>query len=56
MEELATGRELEDDVVVLLGFRKVDELDDVGMIELPHDLNLFQDVGPLWNNVSKTRP
>lgn len=47
VEQLATGGQLQDDVVVLLGLGKFDELDDVGVIELAHDLNLFEDVGTL---------
>jgi hypothetical protein len=47
MEELATGAKLENDVVVLSGFGEVDKTDDVGVIQLPHDLNLFEDVGSL---------
>lgn len=47
MEELAAGAELEDDVVVLTGFGEVDEFDNVGMVELSHDLYLFEDVRSL---------
>lgn len=44
VEQLTTRGELENNVVIRLGFRKVDELDDVGMIELAHNLHLFQNV------------
>lgn len=47
MEELAAGAQLQDDIIVLAGFGEVDEADNVGVVELPHDLNLFQDVGAL---------
>ena len=47
VEELASGAELEDDVVVLTGFGEFHELDDIGVIEYPHDLNFFEDVGTL---------
>jgi hypothetical protein len=52
VEQLAAGRQLEDDVVVLPRLGKVDELDDVGVVELLHDLDFFQDVGPLRGVVS----
>jgi hypothetical protein len=38
MEELSAGGQLQNDVVVLLGFGKVDELNDVWVIQLSHDL------------------
>lgn len=47
VEQLAARRQLEDDVVVLPRLREVDELDDVRVIDLSHDLHLFQDVRPL---------
>lgn len=47
VEELAAWRKLENDVVVLFGFGKVDEVDDVGVFELAHDLDLLQNVRSL---------
>lgn len=47
VEQLATRTQLEDDEVMLAGFGKVDEANNIGMIQLSHDLNLFQDVGSL---------
>ena len=47
VEELAAGRQLEDDVVVLARLGELDELDDVRVVQVPHDLNLLQDVGAL---------
>jgi hypothetical protein len=44
MEELSTRGQLKNDVIILPRFRKVYEFDDVGMIQLSHDLNFFQDV------------
>lgn len=29
-------------------FREVDQLDDVGVVQLAHYLHLFKDVGSLW--------
>lgn len=47
VEQLATGGQLQHNVVVLLGFGKFNELDDVGVVKLTHDLNLFQDIRAL---------
>lgn len=47
VEELASRAKLKNDIVVLSGFGEVDEFDDVGVIDLPHDLHLFQDVRSL---------
>lgn len=47
VEQLATRTQLEDDEVMLAGFGKVDEANDIGMVQLSHDLNLFEDVGSL---------
>lgn len=44
VEQLAAGCQLKDDVVVLFRFGKVDEVDDVGVLELAHDLDFFQNV------------
>ena len=47
VEELAAGAELEDDVVVLTRLGEVNELDDVRVVELPHDLDFLEDVRAL---------
>jgi len=47
VEQLASRTKLKNDVVVLAGLRKVKELDDIRMIDLPHDLHLLKDVGSL---------
>lgn len=47
MEEFATRAQFKDDEVVLTRLGKRDELHNVGMIELAHNLNLFQNVGTL---------
>ena len=44
MEKLASGRKLKHNVVILSRFGEVDEADNVGMVELSHDLNLFEDI------------
>ena len=53
MEKLAAWRKLEDDVIEFLRLGKLDEFDDVGMVQLPHDLDLFQDVGALCKRQCK---
>jgi hypothetical protein len=47
MEELAARTQLQDDVVVLLGFGEVDQSDDIGMIKLTHDLDFLEDIRSL---------
>lgn len=47
MEELSTGAQLEDEVVVLFGFAELNELHDIRMVQLTHDLDLLKDVGAL---------
>jgi hypothetical protein len=47
MEQFTTWAQLQDDVVVLLGFGKVDELDNVGVVQLAHDLYFLEDVRSL---------
>ncbi len=47
MEELAARAELQDNVVVLTRFGEVDEFDDIGMVQLSHDLNLLENVRSL---------
>ena len=47
VEQLASRGKLKNDVVVLSRFGKVDQLDNVGVIELAHDLDFFKDVRSL---------
>ena len=47
VEELASRAQLEDEEVVLLGLGELDQADNVGVIQLSHDLNFFEDIGPL---------
>lgn len=49
MEKLPPGTELQNDKVVLSRFGEFNELHDIRVIELTHNLNLFEDVGALWN-------
>lgn len=44
VEELATRTKFEDQVVVLPRFGEVDQFDDVGVVQLAHNLHLFEDV------------
>lgn len=54
MEQFATWAKFKNNVVVLLRFREVDQLDDIRMVEIAHDLDLFEDVRSLLNlRVSK---
>jgi len=47
MKQLAPWTEFKDDVVVLARLGKVDKLDNIRMVQLPHDLHFFEDVGSL---------
>ena len=47
MKQLASRAELQDNVVILAGFREVDQLHDIGVVYLSHDLNFFENVLPL---------
>jgi hypothetical protein len=47
MEQFAARTKFEDDIVVLARFGEVDQLDDVGMVKLTHDLDFFEDVRSL---------
>lgn len=47
MEELASWAEFENNIIVLARFGKVNEADNVGVVQLSHDLYLFEDVGSL---------
>lgn len=47
MEQLATGAEFEDDIVVLTRLGETNQLDDIRVVKIAHDLHFFQDVGTL---------
>lgn len=47
MEQFAAGAKFEDDVVVLARFGEVNQLDDVGVVKLTHDLDFLEDVRSL---------
>ena len=47
VEELSTRTQLENNVVVLASFREFHQRDDVGVVELTHDLDFFEDIGTL---------
>ena len=55
VEQLASRTKFKNDVVVLAGLREVKELDDIRMVDLPHDLHLFKDVGSLRGNNGQSR-
>lgn len=44
MKQLAARTKFQDDVIVLPRLGEVDELDDIGVVELTHDLHFFEDV------------
>jgi hypothetical protein len=48
VEQLATGCQLENNVVVWLCLGKLDEFYNVGMVQLAHNLHLFEDIRSLW--------
>lgn len=48
MKEFSTRAKFEDDEIILPGFVKVDEFDDIRVIQLPHDLNFLEDVRALY--------
>jgi len=47
VEQFAARAQLEDDEVVLLRFAELNELHNVGMVKVAHDLNFFENVGSL---------
>lgn len=47
VEQLATRSKLENNVVVRFRLGKVNQLDDVGVVKLSHNLDFFEDVGTL---------
>jgi hypothetical protein len=47
VEQLSTRAELENDVVILSRFGKVNQLDDVWVVEVAHNLDFLQDIRSL---------
>lgn len=47
VEQFASRTQLQHDVIILGRFGEVHELDDVGVIDLSHNLHFFEDVGSL---------
>lgn len=47
MEELTSRAQLENNVVVLFGLGEFDELDDIWVVELSHNLHFLEDVRSL---------
>jgi hypothetical protein len=47
MEQLAPWTQFQYDIIVLARFGEFDQFDNIGVIELSHDLDLFQDVRAL---------
>lgn len=48
MEELPAGAEFQDDIIILARLGKLNQFDDVRVIDLAHNLYFFQDVGSLY--------
>jgi hypothetical protein len=47
MEQLAPWTQFQNDIIVLARLGEFDQFDNIGVIELSHDLDLFQDVRAL---------
>jgi len=47
VEELASRAKLQDDVVVLASFNEFDELDNIWVVELSHDLDFLENIRAL---------
>ncbi len=47
VEELTTRAKLKDDIVVLSGFGKIYELDNILVVDLSHYLDLLENICPL---------
>jgi len=47
VEKFATRTQLKNDVVILLRFAELNELNDVGVIKVAHDLDFLQDIRSL---------
>lgn len=44
VEELASGAELQDDIVILSGFGEIDQLDDIRVVEVAHNLDFLENI------------
>jgi hypothetical protein len=44
VEKFTTGGKLQNDVIILPRFGEFDELDNVGVVKLAHNLDLLQDI------------
>jgi len=53
VEQLATGCQLENDVVVLPRLGEIDQFNDIGVIKLSHDLYFLKNICALHNIVSR---
>lgn len=51
VEELAARTEFQNDIVVLARLGKVNQLDDIWVIYLSHDLHFFENVGSLEGTI-----
>lgn len=51
VEQFTSRAQLEDNIVVLTRFSEINQLDDVGMLNLPHDLDFLEDIGTLRKSV-----
>jgi hypothetical protein len=56
VEELASRAQLENDVVVLSGLGEFDELDDVWVVDLSHNLHFLEDVRSLHAHYVSNQP
>jgi hypothetical protein len=56
VEKLSARAEFENDEIVLSRFVEVDELDDIRVIELSHDLHFFEDIGTLYTFLVSSCP
>ena len=55
MEKLAARAELQNDVVVLAGFGEIDQLDDIRVVDLSHNLHFFENIGSLEGTTSVSK-
>ena len=55
MKQLASRTELENNVVILPGFREINEINDVGVVQLAHDLNFFENIRSLHERMGISR-
>lgn len=53
VEQFAARAELQNNVVKLGGFREVDQTGNVGVVELAHNLHLFENIGALRHSLAQ---